>query len=254
MEIKEKYLNPNEPGSLSSLNTFLKSHKNLDKKKVETNLNQLPSYTQHRAIKKKFRRNRVLVGGIDEIWQADLLDLRKFQNHNYGNKYALTNIDIFSKRGWVKVIKSKTAQNTCNAFKSIFKDGRQPKKIHVDGGNEFKGECKKYLEGLGIKIYQTNSKLKASIVERFNRTIMSRISRYFTYSKSLKKARMKYLNWTNHIEDVVDSYNNTYHNSIKEKPINVTEKNENKIFKNLYGMIFCLVRQLVRQYRIISII
>ena len=57
----------------------------------------------------------------------------------------------------------------------------------------------------------------------------------FTFKKSLKTARNKYKNFTSNLQDLIDSYNRTYHRSIKEKPINVNKENELKIFKNLYG-------------------
>ena len=37
------------------------------------------------------------MNGIDEIWAADLIDMRAFSKHNNGIKYLLTVIDIFSK-------------------------------------------------------------------------------------------------------------------------------------------------------------
>ncbi len=37
------------------------------------------------------------------------------------------------------------------------------------------------------------------------------------------------------MDDLINSYNNTYHRSIKTNPNNVTEKNKDKIFFNLYG-------------------
>ena len=63
----------------------------------------------------------------------------------------MTVIDCFSRYAWALPIKSKHAVNTKEAFKKIIEDsGRKPEKLVIDGGNEFKGECKKYLQSLHI--------------------------------------------------------------------------------------------------------
>jgi hypothetical protein len=64
-------------------------------------------------------------------------------------------------------------------------------------------------------------------VERFDRTIKEKMWRYFTFEGTYK--------YIDVLQDLVFSYNNSYHRSIKEKPINVSTKNEDKIFLNLYG-------------------
>jgi len=42
------------------------------------------------------------------------------------------------------------------------------------------------------------------------------------------------LNYTNVLQDIVDSYNDTYHSSIKTKPRLVTLNNEEQTWNNLY--------------------
>ena len=69
--------------------------------------------------------------------------------------------------------------------------------------------------------------MKASIVERFNRTIKEKMWRFFS-----KKNENKYINVLN---DFVYSYNRTYHRSIKMRPIDVKKINEERVFFNLYG-------------------
>ena len=55
-------------------------------------------------VRYRFKRNRVIVGAIDEQWEADLviMDLLAKYNNNY--KYILTMIDVFSKYAWVIII------------------------------------------------------------------------------------------------------------------------------------------------------
>ena len=53
----------------------------------------------HKPIRRKFKKRRVLVGGIDRIWAADLVDMQAFSKFNRGVKYLLAVIDVFSKYG-----------------------------------------------------------------------------------------------------------------------------------------------------------
>ena len=48
------------------------------------------------------------MNSIDEIWDADLIDMQAFSNDNNGIKYLLTVIDIFSKFVWIVPLKRKT--------------------------------------------------------------------------------------------------------------------------------------------------
>ena len=61
-------------------------------------------------------RSRVFVNSIDDIWAADLIDMKAFSKDNNGIKYFLTVIDIFSKFIWIVPLKRKTGQEVANAF------------------------------------------------------------------------------------------------------------------------------------------
>ena len=50
-----------------------------------------------KPIRTKFKRRRVFVFNIDDIWSADLKDMQSFSKQNNGVKYLLTVIDLFSK-------------------------------------------------------------------------------------------------------------------------------------------------------------
>ena len=78
-------------------------------------------YTLHMPKRKKFTRNKVIVSGIDNTWQADLVDLNRLSRKNNGFKYVITCIDVFSKFAWVIPIKTKTAKDTVEGFKKILK-------------------------------------------------------------------------------------------------------------------------------------
>ena len=225
------YTDPGNSGSFSGLKSF---YNYLKKSKIKISWNQLKKwseqqavYTLHKPIKKKFIRNRVIVSGIDDTWQMDLVDMKNFSSENNGYKYLLTCIDVFSKYAWIIPLKSKSGIEVLRGIQNIM-TLRKPKRIQVDEGTEFYNKnVLKFLKTEDIKLYSTKSVLKASIVERFNRTIKQKMWRMFTFNENK--------NYIKHIQKLTDSYNNTYHSSIKEKPVAVTKTNSDKIWMNLYG-------------------
>lgn len=182
----------------------------------------------HKPARKNFSRRRVIVKGLNDTFQADLIELTKFAKQNKTYKYVLTVIDIFSKYAWVRPLKSKTGTEVTNAMKSIFEsDLRIPKKMHTDEGKEF---YNKYFQNLmnknHIHHYSTFSTLKAQIVERFNRTLLSKIWKMF----SLNGTHI----WINKIQSIADEYNNTKHRTIKMKPVQVNNNNEQYLLNTVY--------------------
>ncbi len=231
--IEEKYEQVEYPGSLGGVtrlfNELKTTNKNIKKGDVEKYLSKQDEYTLHKPIRKKFNRNRVVVYGIDNTWEMDLVDMRKHSKENKGFHYILTVIDIFSKFAWGKLLINKKQETVLEALKSIINDsGRIPNKIHADEGKEFWNlQLKNYLEKQNIKLYITQSGLKASVVERFNRTLKERMYRWFT----LKKQDVYY----DVFDKFFDSYNSSYHRSIRMKPKEVNKTNSKKVFANIYG-------------------
>jgi hypothetical protein len=69
--------------------------------------------------------------------------------------------------------------------------------------------------------------MKASMVERANRTLKNYMFRYLTANNTLK--------YIDILPKLVDAYNNRKHSIIKIEPINVTKKNEKKLWNMLYA-------------------
>ena len=79
----------------------------------------------------------------------------------------------------------------------------------------------------GIDFFVSNNDdIKASIIERFNRTIKDRIYRYLT-----KHNTKRYLDA---LPAFVKSYNNSYHRSIKRTPMQVNSTNQEDVWRTLY--------------------
>lgn len=164
-----------------------------------------------------FKRNPVLVKGLDEIWQSDLADLSNLSKHNSGFKFVLTVIDVFSKFAFAIPLKTKSATAVKKAFEDISAEGRKPQKIHTDKGGEFMGkQVQDFFKKEGIHHYVTHSETKASVVERFNRTLKTRMFRAFTAKNTL--------NYIDMLQELVDGYNHSKQRTIGMSPANVTLK------------------------------
>ena len=190
----------------------------------------------HKPITRKFQKRRVISNGIDDIWSADLVEMRNFSKWNKGINYLLMVIDVFSKYGWVRVLKNKKAETVYEAFRDIIiKSNRKPKMLWTDRGSEFIGKYfKNYLGIKKIKPYHTYNEEKSSVVERWNRTIKEKIWKMFTLNNNN-------VYWDK-IDKIVDDYNNSYHSSIKMTPVEASkEENKNKVWTNLYGNLIYLI-------------
>ena len=77
-----------------------------------------------------------------------------------------------------------------------------------------------------INLITTFSERKASVVERLNRTLKSIMWRYFTYANTRR--------YIDILPELEAKYNNSFHRSIKMKPVDVNENNADLIWMNLY--------------------
>ncbi|XP_034938292.1 uncharacterized protein [Chelonus insularis] len=125
----------------------------------------------HRPARNNFKHRKDHIQGLDETWQADLVDLTAHLFTNSRYKYILTIIDIFSKYAWAVPVKTKNGKDVTDAMISVLIQKRVPQKLHVDRGKEFYNkEFQTLMERYNIEMYSTFTNLKASICERFNRT------------------------------------------------------------------------------------
>ena len=171
----------------------------------------------HKPIIRKFEKGKVYSIFKDNIWGVDLADMQLLSKYNKGIRFLLCVIDIFSKYAWVVPLKDKKGISIVKAFQSILKQSnKKPNKIWVDKGSEFyNAYFKKWLRDNDIVMYSTHNEGKSVAVERFIRTLKSKIYKYMTsISKNV---------YIDKLDDIVDEHNNTYHTTIKMKPIGVKD-------------------------------
>ena len=188
------------------------------------------TYTLHRPIRRKYARSKYFVSGVDKLWQVDPADMTMISDVNNGYNYILACIDVFSKYAWAVPVRRKTGIDVTDAFKKILASGRKPEKLQSDMGKEFLNrDFQKLLKDSNIHIYTCNNPdIKCSIVERFNRTIKTKLWKYFSKTRAYK--------YIDVLKDFVAGYNDSWHRSIKMTPVEASRKeNEQTVYKNLYG-------------------
>lgn len=183
----------------------------------------------HAPARRNFPRRRVIVRGYDDLWQADIVEMRPYSRFNGGYHYILTVIDVLSKRAWAMPLKSKGGSETANAIAEIIREsGRCPKNLQTDHGKEFYNtDVRKLLKKHDINHYSTYSVLKASIVERFNRTLKNDMWKMFTLNGNYK--------WVDLLPRLMEKYNARKHRTICMRPIDVTPAAAEKLLDTVYS-------------------
>ena len=225
--LKKVYYNIEHPASFSGVLKLSRATK-VPVKKTKEWLTSQDTYTLHKPVRYKFQRRRVMSYGIGDLLQCDLVDVSKFAKYNKGVKFLLVCIDVFSKYAHAIPLKNKSAASVLSAFKTLFKKLGVVKHLHTDGGKEFfNNMLKKFLMQKGVNHYATHSEYKASVVERFNRTLKNKLYRIFTYRNSFK--------YLDILDSVLKSYNDSVHRSTGFAPSQVTPADQSTIFQRLYG-------------------
>lgn len=224
------YYSPQRPGAYGGIAALQRATgKKIKPSEIKEWLSHQDAYTLHKPVRHRFPRRRTIVGGIDHQFQADLIDVKNIKKYNDGYSFLLTCIDVFSKYAWVIPLKNKTGEALVAAFRSIFARGRRPLRLQTDKGSEFMNKTfQKFLKEEGVEFFVTeNEDIKASIVERFNRTLKEKLWRYFTKKNTLRYVEV--------LPALARNYNRSYHRSIRMAPEEVNEANQEEVWQSLYG-------------------
>ena len=183
----------------------------------------------HAPARKNFPRRRVIVRGYDDLWQADVVEMRPYARFNKGHNYILTVIDVLSKYAWAVPLKSKSGNEMSETIAKIIRDDKRcPKNFQTDRGKEFyNANVQKLMKKHNINHYSTYSVMKASIVERFNRTLKNNMWKMFTLNGNY--------NWIDALPRLVVDYNARKHCAIGMKPIDVTPAIADKLLNTVYN-------------------
>ena len=174
----------------------------------------------HKPVIKKFNKRKVYSQFKDNICGVDLADMQSLSKKNKNIKYLLCAIDLYSKYVFVVPLKDKKGISVTNGFNKIIKQsGRKPNKIWVDQESEFYNHVfKRWLSRNNIIMYSTYNEGKSVVAERFIRTLKNKLYKHMTATgKNV---------YYDVLDDIVNEYNNTKHNTIKMKPKDVGNNNK----------------------------
>ena len=187
------------------------------------------------------------ISGAFDLWQCDLMDVSRWKASNAGVTFILVCIDVFTKYCFVAPVKQKSGPEMVAAFKDVFQQAHSlqyspeawirrklfPNKIQTDKGNEFKNSLvTKLFRDNEIHWYATEGDTKASMVERLNRTLRMRISRYMRLRNTLEYLGV--------LKSIVKGYNATRHSVIQLSPIEaqLSDKYDRHIWRTINGVAY----------------
>ena len=192
-------------------------------------LSSQTTYGVMRSARKHYKTPKTIVGGILDQYQADLVDMRAYTKSNEGFQYILTVIDVFSKVAYAEPLRTKSGAEVAEALRRVFlASDRPPTKLQTDAGKEFLDKrVQQLLSEHKVKFFVSQSNYKAAVCERFNRTLKTRMWKYF-FAKNTTK-------WVDILQDLIRAYNDSYHRAIAMQPNQVNAENEQQVWTRLYG-------------------
>jgi len=206
---------------------------NVTKKEIKKVLEGNESYSLNKSVKRKGKTRKTITKYPNQQWQADLVEMDVPQgapaSQNDGIKYLITIIDVFSRYAWVRTLKSKKGEEIIKAFTDVFKEGKKPKYLQTDKGSEFYNKkVEDFLKRNNIGLFSTHGDGKATVVERFNRTLKMRMGKLFDVNQNFR--------YVDNLKDLVENYNNTYHSTIKMTPLEAQDdSNIIEVYENTLG-------------------
>lgn len=207
-DILRAYTTPGHPVAYSTPSRVAK-HFHVSEKVAKEILEENDGYTLHREYKSPRHYNPYYVHSRREQVQADLIDIAKIKNNNRGVRFLLLLIDIFTKYMWVITLKSKAGGELQLKLRHWLANlDEKPKNMLTDRGNEFTNAgVQTLLRQNNVTWHPALGTLKAAIAERANKTLQILIYKYLTDNETLT--------YVNVLPDLVRTYNNRAHRTLK---------------------------------------
>jgi len=153
----------------------------------------------------------------------------QYSRQNNGYKYILVVLDAFSRKNWVRALKTKEGDETAAAIDEIITEMPQkPRTLASDIGSELINKAVKrtVVDKYGMVEFRLVGKTKATLVERFNRTLGQRIQRYFMEKNTTR--------WVDRLQDFSKAINDTVNRTLGVTPNSINLTNWHQTFNKLY--------------------
>jgi hypothetical protein len=205
-EFLQRYVTPGDPVAFSGRGNVAREFGiNTDEANREL-LSYAYSYPLHREYKRPKYLNPYFSYYPRQQVQCDLIDIQKLAVHNDNVKYLLVCIDIFTRKAWVRPLKTKQGKENATALNSILTEMTPiyPKTIQFDRGTEFLNNIvRALLLDRNIQVVLPSSENKAAYAERFNKSLQVLIYSYLTDRQTYR--------YIDVLQDLVKTYNSRKH-------------------------------------------
>ena len=208
-DLELNYKNPHHPISFAGISKIQRYYNGiLSVSDIEKFLSTKDFYITHREVKKPSPRNPTYAYSIRTQIQVDLCQISNIKRHNNNYSWMLCAIDTFSRKAFIRLMRTKTADETLSSLKSILQEAKKmPKSIAADRGSEIKNrKVAEFCGNNNIKLIFCDTYKSAAIVERFQLSIQRRIYKWMTSNNSLSFYKS--------LDDILRGYNNSHHRTI----------------------------------------
>ena len=176
--LEKNYFDPSHLGSFRGANKLHEAIKDEGKymfslSKVKRWLQNQESFSLHKPLHRSFHCLKVIIGGLNDQYKVDLVDMQKLKDKNDGVHFLLIVIDVFSRFMWVEPLENKLEDTVINAFRPIFQRAKKPRRLRTDRGGEFTGrKVQDYFDSINIEYWTAhNDEMKANFAERVIETL-----------------------------------------------------------------------------------
>ena len=218
------WFDPRHPVSYTGVNKLAKTVKQ-SRRQTQRWLGKQLAYSLNKPMRKRFPTRAYRAAGVNNVWQMDLMEMIPYASINDGYRYVLTCIDVFSRFARAVAVKTKSGKEIADAVRTLVNQ-QPPKHVQTDLGKEFyNSHVASVLKEFGVNHYSVFSQYKAALVERFNRTLRSRLNKLFTKQGTKR--------WVNVLQDIIHAYNHSAHRGINGlRPIDVTDDLDMWLYQN----------------------
>jgi transposase InsO family protein len=225
------------------------THLGISKRDVEAFLRNNETSQVHSAPKNVTLSRPLVPSAPMKSWCVDLTWLKDIDPDSTTtvereSQCVLTVIDVFSKKGFARIIPNKTAATVAKAMREVLEEnGSAPSVIRTDNGSEFISKdwaalCSEYK----IKHItgDTYTPKQQSHIERWNRTLKMAIYRFQTQWKMAKISNKD-------LQKIVWNYNHCVHGTTKQVPADLHDGAEDWAVKAARGEMRARAKRLLRE-------
>lgn len=217
MEVLKKIYYDVEQGYISKEKLYKKAKKEdstITRKKVEEFLSK-QKINQVFGRQKKYYNSFIVHEPLIQ-WQMDV--------GFFKDKPFFFLIDVFSKKGFARLMKNESAEEVVRLLKEAIKENGKPKTIYSDDGSNFTSSItKNFLENEDIRQILAGGR-HAAFVEVFIKTIKGIMEKAYKNITTNLSALVK---------AVVKNYNNTEHSTIGMEPNEVKPENYEEVHNRI---------------------